>query len=261
MSVQHCNVICAQRHLSRPLTRQAVSICRRDNTYILSERELGLTLHLVNASFPPRPDQASPARLSVERIRDAALKCFAAHGTSATSLRFIADTAGVSIGLVQHHFGTKDGLITAVDEYVVTVLGSNLAGTSPAPSLDPVGDHGHRVTSLIAEHTDVIDYIVRALLEETPTGNFIFDTLFAMGETRWNQHLGDQLTAPGLDPTWAALNPLLLVLGAMTLRSHLDRHLPEAFTSAAQLTRWESSVNTLIQRGQLRASPPTIQDS
>lgn len=108
MSVQHCNVICAQRHLSRPLTRQAVSICRRDNTYILSKRELGLTLHLVNASFPPRPDQASPARPSVERIRDAALKCFAAHGTAATSLRFIADTAGVSIGLVQHHFGTKE---------------------------------------------------------------------------------------------------------------------------------------------------------
>lgn len=215
----------------------------------------------MNASFPPRPDQTSPTRPSVERIRDAALKCFAAYGTAATSLRYIADTAEVSIGLVQHHFGTKDGLITAVDEHVLTVLGSNLAGTSPAPSPDPVGDHGHRVTRLIAEHTDVIDYVVRALLEETPTGNFIFDTLFAMGETRWNQHRDDQLTAPGLDPTWAALNPLLLVLGAMSLRSHLDRHLPEAFTSAAQLARWESSVNTLIQRGQLSTPPPTIQES
>lgn len=257
IGVQHRNVICAQRHLSRPLTRQAVSIYRRDNTHILSERGTGLTLHLVNASLPPRPDQASPARPSVERIRDAALKHFAAHGTAATSLRDIADTAGVSIGLVQHHFGTKDGLITAVDEHVLTVLGSNLAGTSPAPSPDPVVDHGHRVTTLIAEHTDVIDYLMRALLEDTPTGKLIFDTLVTMGEDRWNQHHENRLTAPDLDRTWAALNPLVLVLGAMALRTHLNRHLPEPFTTPTQLSRWESSVNTLIQRGQLSTPPPS----
>jgi AcrR family transcriptional regulator len=215
----------------------------------------------VTVPLPPTPEQFSADRPRVDRIRDAALKRFAAHGTVGTSLRDVADTAGVSIGLVQHHFGTKDRLIDAVDKHVAAILGANLAGASSTPTTDPVGDFGHRVVTLIAEHTDVVDYIVRALLEETPTGTLIFDALVAMGADRWQQHHADELTAPGLDLTWAALNPLLLVLGAMTLRPHLDRHLPESFTTTPQLTRWEASVNALIRRGQLRASPPPANGS
>ena len=195
----------------------------------------------------------------MERIRDAALKRFAAHGTAATSLRDIADTAGVSVGLVQHHFGTKDRLVDAVDDHVLKILGANLAGAPSAGSSDPVGDQGHRVISLIADHTDVIDYIVQAMLEDTATGKLIFDTLVTMGEDRWNQHREGQLTVPDLDGTWAALNPLVLVVGAMALRTHLNRHLPEALTTPAQLSRWESSVNTLL-RGQLRTSTPPSRD-
>jgi AcrR family transcriptional regulator len=195
----------------------------------------------------------------VERIRDAALKNFAAHGTAATSLRDIADTAGVSIGLVQHHFSTKERLITAVDDHVLTLISARLTTSPTASSTDPVGDFGHQVTTLIAEHTDIVDYIVRALIEQTPTGKTIFDALVAMGTDRWNQHREQQLTPPGLDHTWAALNPLILVLGAMTLRTHLDRHLPEPFTTTTQLTRWETAVNALIRHGQLRIQPPPDQ--
>ena len=213
-------------------------------------------MHLVTASLPPQPDQPSSIRPSVERIRDSALKRFAAHGVSATSLRDIADTAGVSVGLVQHHFGTKDRLVDAVDNHVLAILGASLAGAPATPTQDPVADHGHRVTSLIAEHIDVIDYIVRAMLEDTATGKLIFDTLATMGEDRWNRLGEGQLAAPDLDGTWAALNPLVLVLGAMALRTHLNRHLPEPLTTPTQLSRWESSVNTLIQ-GQLRKPPPS----
>lgn len=219
----------------------------------------GLTLHLVTASLP-QPDQPSGVRPSVERIRDAALKRFAAQGVGATSLRDIADTAGVSVGLVQHHFGTKDRLVDAVDNHVLAILGASLAGAPATSSPDPVADHGHRVTSLIAEHTDVIDYIVRAMLEDTATGKLIFDTLVTMGEDRWKQHREGHLTAPDLDGTWAALNPLVLVLGAMALRTHLNRHLPEPFTTPSQLSRWESSVNTLIQQGLVRTPPPPSRD-
>lgn len=207
----------------------------------------------MNASPPSPQPEPSTVRPRVDRIRDAALERFAANGTASTSLRDIADTAGVSVGLVQHHFGTKDRLITAVDKHVLGILSANLAGTaSPA---DPVGDFGRKVTRLIAEHTDVMDYIVRALQEETPTGNLIFDALAAMGKSRWDEQ--NELLAPDSDPTWAALNPLLLVLGALTLRTHLNRHLPEPFTTTTQLARWETSVNNLIRRGQLRATPPT----
>src|SRR3954447_19013085 len=53
------------------------------------------------------------------RIRDRAIELFAAQGVAATSLRAVAKEAGVSPGLVVHHFGGKDGLCRAVDEAVV----------------------------------------------------------------------------------------------------------------------------------------------
>ena len=42
--------------------------------------------------------------------------------SAATSLRAVAAAAGVSLGLVQHHFATKAGLIKAVDDYVLAVV-------------------------------------------------------------------------------------------------------------------------------------------
>lgn len=53
------------------------------------------------------------------RIRDAALIRFPREGFSATTIRSIAADAGVSPGLVVHHFGSKDGLRVECDRYVV----------------------------------------------------------------------------------------------------------------------------------------------
>lgn len=58
-------------------------------------------------------------RTTSARIRDAAIVRFPIDGISGTTIRSIAAEAGVSPGLVIHHFGTKEGLRSACDEYVV----------------------------------------------------------------------------------------------------------------------------------------------
>ena len=55
------------------------------------------------------------------RIRDAAVVRFGRDGFGA-SLRTVAGDAGVSPGLVIHHFGSKEGLRTACDDHVLRVL-------------------------------------------------------------------------------------------------------------------------------------------
>nr|WP_090340447.1 TetR/AcrR family transcriptional regulator [Mycolicibacterium malmesburyense] len=191
-------------------------------------------------------------RPSVERIRDAALKCFAARGTSATSLRAVAAEAGVSLGLVQHHFDTKANLIKAVDDHVLGVMNAALTQHIPEPPADTITDVGDRVTALVAAEPDVVAYAVHALINGSPLGRQVFDSLAAIGAERWKarQELG--LTRPGLDPIWGALNPLILGLGTWILRDHIERHLPEAFDSPAQLQRWEDAVNALLRNGQMR---------
>jgi len=63
----------------------------------------------------PRPDSDLTARA---RIREAAISCFAAEGFGA-SFATIARSAGVSPGLITHHFGSKAALRAECDAEVL----------------------------------------------------------------------------------------------------------------------------------------------
>ena len=76
------------------------------------------------------------------RIREAALKHFAEEGYERATIRGIARTAGVSPGLLRHHYGSKESLRQACDAYVFEALHrlnaellddpGGAAGTQPA---------------------------------------------------------------------------------------------------------------------------------
>ena len=204
-------------------------------------------------SVLPEPDGLDvDERSSVERIRNAALKSFATYGTSTTSLRTVAAAAGVSVGLVQHHFGTKAGLIKAVDDHVLGLVIAAIAPPLAEPPADSIAEMGSRVTRIVAEQPDIVDYLGRALIDGSPLGTTIFDTLAGLGVARWNKRNERGETRPEVDLTWAALNALVLPLGTLILRGHIERQLPESFTTPAQLQRWQESVNTLLREGLFR---------
>jgi len=114
-------------------------------------------------------------------------------------------------------------------------------------------DHAYnlrrRLEPVIAEHPDVADYIGRALIDGSALGTTIFDTLAAFGMARWNQRKERGEVRPDVDLTWAALNSLVLALGTLILRGHIERQLPESFTTPSQLQRWQDAVNTLLRGG------------
>ena len=56
-------------------------------------------------------------RTAIARIRDAAIDQWGQQGFN-VGLRSIAEAAGVSAALVIHHFGSKDGLRKACDDYI-----------------------------------------------------------------------------------------------------------------------------------------------
>ncbi len=196
-----------------------------------------------------RPD-TSP----IERIRTAAMTSFATQGFSNTSLRAVASAAGVSLGLVQHHFATKDGLIKAVDDHVLTVVINHITQEVSAGTTDSLAEIGDRVTRMIAEMPDIVDYVGRALIDGRPVGYTIFDALLNSGTARWNQRRERGEARQDLDLTWAAVNSLVLALGTFILRGHIERNLPEPLTSPAQLERWQASVTMLLREGLFRRS-------
>jgi AcrR family transcriptional regulator len=206
--------------------------------------------------FFPRPTPAPVEPTSEERIRDAALMTFAAHGIAATTLKMVAEAAGISIGLVQHYFGSKANLIKAVDDHVLTYIADEMnSAPLPDPPADPLMEAGNRLTSMIAKRPEILEYAGRCLVEGEAMGPVIFDGLLRVSIQQRDEFTQQQLIRPDLDPDWAALNPLILRIGAIILRPHIERHLGESFTTAAQLARWDAAVTNLIREGQLRRNP------
>ncbi|EHB57720.1 regulatory protein TetR [Mycolicibacterium rhodesiae JS60] len=187
-----------------------------------------------------------------DRIIGAAMEVFSQQSAAEATLQMIADSAGVSVGLVQHHFGSKDGLIAAVDERAMAVIGAAMTQPLPESPTDAVLEMGRRVGSLLSDHRVVVDYLARLLVDGTASGVAFFDATVAIVVGHW-QHLSEiGVTRDDLDLVWAALNPTILVFGAIILRRHIDRHLPEPLSTTAQLRRWEESVNTLLRYGQFK---------
>jgi AcrR family transcriptional regulator len=77
----------------------------------------------------------SDDRTAIARIRDAAIEQFGQHGFN-VGLRSIAEAAGVSAALVIHHFGSKDGLRKACDDYIAEEVreakSESIQSTDPA---------------------------------------------------------------------------------------------------------------------------------
>ncbi|RBY88769.1 TetR family transcriptional regulator [Blastococcus sp. TF02A-26] len=68
-------------------------------------------------STGPASAPAAPARSAgAQRVLDAALELFTAHGFEGTSLQDIADRLGVTKAAVYYHFHTKDELLRALVE-------------------------------------------------------------------------------------------------------------------------------------------------
>ncbi len=197
---------------------------------------------------PGRPSAAEPP--SIERIRRAALASFAAQGAAATTLRGVAAAAGVSLGLVQHHFATKAGLIKAVDDYVLDIVITPMSQPiEEGSATDSISEVGQRVNQIISEHPEVAAYLGRAVVDGSELGATVFDRLLEVGAARWQVRADTGEARPDIDVWWAATNSLVLALGAVSLRTHIERHLPEPFTAPEQLTRWQTSVDTLLREG------------
>ena len=103
----------------------------------------------------PDPDLTARAR-----IREAALRLFGEQGFDQATIRSIADAAGVSSGLVRHHFGSKEALRDACDAHLARLVEriseQTRDGTTPG---------GNPTAVALAAFAPYRGYVTRALVE------------------------------------------------------------------------------------------------
>ncbi|MEV6432797.1 TetR/AcrR family transcriptional regulator [Nocardia sp. NPDC051463] len=66
----------------------------------------------------PHEPKQDRSRATRQRLLEATIDCLAATGWAAATVSVVAERAGVSRGAAQHHFPTREDLITAALEYM-----------------------------------------------------------------------------------------------------------------------------------------------
>jgi AcrR family transcriptional regulator len=125
--------------------------------------------------MPVTDPRASDDDLTAKaRIRNAALDLYAEQGEDRVSMRAVAAAAGVTVGLVQHHFKTKDGLRNAVEQLVVDYHAQAIAQVPDNGTPAQVAAaRDEAVRAMLEAHPTVVNYLRRALLDPNGGGGHL----------------------------------------------------------------------------------------
>jgi TetR/AcrR family transcriptional regulator, regulator of cefoperazone and chloramphenicol sensitivity len=162
-------------------------------------------------------DPANEDLTARARIRDAAIRLFAERGMDGTTVRDITQAAGVSPGLLRHHFGSKEGLREVCDEYVLDramgikeeiLLDGKMASPGFMPSVHPTVMLTYR-------------YVTRALLDGSPAAARLFDRMVGIAE------LWIDKVAPGITEDRRGFATVLIGMqsGLIAMHDHVSRNL------------------------------------
>ncbi|MCX5043757.1 TetR family transcriptional regulator [Aldersonia sp. NBC_00410] len=168
--------------------------------------------------------RSNDADLSTKaRIRDAAIEAFGTNGF-ATGVRAISTAAGVSPGLVIHHFGSKDGLRVACDERVLEIIRDQKLANLREPGV------GRMLTTLIdvEEYAPVVAYMVRSFTAGGPLAQSLFTHMVDDAEQYLAEGVEAGVLRPSLDPHARAHYLTLANVGAMILDLQLRTQPDEA---------------------------------
>jgi TetR/AcrR family transcriptional regulator, regulator of cefoperazone and chloramphenicol sensitivity len=191
------------------------------------------------------------------RIRNAALEGFARDGLAGTTIRDVANAAGVSPGLVQHHFKTKADLEQAVNDYVLQIAVEASEGleeaTSEASTEELFLAMGERTMELVRDHRSALLYVIRSAANGEKAGLDIFDAFLALVNRHVERLAKEGTLRDDVDRLWLGLQVVILDLGTVLLEPAIDRHLPRPLLEPDQLDRWRKACTELLRQGFVKA--------
>lgn len=165
--------------------------------------------------FNQQPVPQGPATdlTTAARIRDAAIEVFGDEGFQ-VGVRAIAKAAGVSPGLVNHHFGSKDGLRAVCDERVLQLIRDEKFKALTANSM------AKGMLAALAEietYGPLVAYMVRSLQAGGPLARSLFEHMVEDAEVYIQQGVDAGTIKPSRDPAARARYLMTLNIGATLL--------------------------------------------
>jgi TetR/AcrR family transcriptional regulator, regulator of cefoperazone and chloramphenicol sensitivity len=151
------------------------------------------------------------------RIRDAALRLFAERGIDGATIRDIAKAAGVSPGLVRHHFGSKEALREACDSYAL----ERLMRIKEQALQEGLGANPGFLQSVHPTVLLLYRYLARAMVDGSSAAAALFDEMVELGE-QWLARHNPDVSA---DPRAYSAVLVAMQTGLLVLHEQLSRAL------------------------------------
>lgn len=162
------------------------------------------------------------------RILAAAILLFGEHGVRGTTLKAVAAEANVSQALIVHHYGTKEGLRAACDEYVAETIRERKQETFAAePQLDPL-----MALRRLEHGRPLLRYLIRALTEGGSHASELIDGMVADAQDYMAQGERDGVFKSSDVPRDRAALLVIWSMGALALHEHVERLLGVDFLAA-----------------------------
>lgn len=187
-----------------------------------------------------------------ERLVRTAFVLFAEKGFDSVTVRDIASASSVSVGLINHHFGSKDGLREAVDEFFIAQFEDAITGAAPqemSTTLDPA----EVIDAWIERHADdwptIVAYFRRALLEESDWGFSLFQRFYGFVQATVMRMDAAGQIAPDVDRLWLPFLMMYLEIGTMVFDPYIKRVLGRSGYDRELWQRRHRAYMTLIRRG------------
>ena len=138
---------------------------------------------------------ASDDRTAIARIRDAAIEQWGEHGFN-VGLRSIAEAAGVSAALVIHHFGSKEGLRKACDDYIAEEIRTGKAASME--TRDPADWFAQMAE--VESYAPMMAYLVRSMQSGSELAKMLWRKMIDDAESYIEEGVQAGLIKPTRDP-------------------------------------------------------------
>jgi AcrR family transcriptional regulator len=163
-----------------------------------------------------------------QAIASALWRIVGANGMEAVSLRHVAAEAGVSMGMVQHYFSSKDEMLLFALESLSARVAARLANGVPAGSpirtmllqMLPLDDERR------AEAHVVVAFIARAAVEPA-----IAEAMRRVAGP-FQEYIAAEISRAGVPGAWEHAAALLAVLDGLTVHIMVGLQTPEAAVAA-----------------------------
>lgn len=190
----------------------------------------------------------------------AAVKLFSKRGFHQVKLTDIANQAGVSIGLIRHYYGSKEGLIDKCTEVVMErlqeIFSHILDDSGPSEGTAFLDHLNQRTIEAFAGNFSLLRYLRQLTIENTTVANEAFKAYFQFVQQELNRlEVGGNLRGDA-NKVWLTFNIIFIQLGPVFLSEQIEAIIGTS-SHKANAVRERSNETIRILKYGILAQPKT----